>query len=337
MKLLVFEYATVLGIESPAITVEGQHMLEGLLTDLNQVGADYLIHKNSKINYHESGCNPIVTDDELLSWLDENVAGYDACFPVAPEENHVLYEITKILEENSVEVMGSSSHAVLKCSDKFETYNLLKNDFQVMESEKIFFRNLKDYKEIFAYGKKMLVKPADGVSCSGVWIVRSYADFIKASAHLKRTTNLPFFLLQEYKEGISTSVSILSTGKKAMPLSLNRQKIGIKQGKLTYNGGKVPYEHELSDLAKDISQKAVEHINGLKGYVGVDLLLDEANHDIYILEINPRLTTSYIALRRVLNINLGKAVVDAARGILPTKLEFKDPVSFSKLNNIVFK
>lgn len=342
MKLLVFEYATAIGLEDPTITVEGQHMLEGLLTDLNHTGVDYIISEYSKINYHtmdgeSENCTPLLLDEELLLWLDENIFNYDACFPVAPEEDLILYAITKILEENKVKTIGSSSEAVSICSDKFETYNLLKDDFPMIESGKVFFSDLKDYKNIFSKGEKMLVKPADGVSCSGVRVVQSYADFIKASAYLKRITSLPYFLLQNHVEGKSTSVSILSTGEQATPLSLNRQKIGFNRGKLVYIGGEVPYEHRLSDDAKDIAKKAVESTGGLKGYVGVDLLLDEAEGEIYILEINPRLTTSYIALRRLLNFNLGEAIIKAVNGELPIEIEFSGSMSFLKGDDITFK
>lgn len=341
MKLLVFEYANAIGLEDPATTVEGTHMLEGLLADLNHIGADYIISEDSRIKYPvniaEGNCNPLVIDEELLPWLGENVARFDACLPVAPEEDLILYEITKILEKNKVKTIGSSSEAVLACSDKFETYNILKDDLPMIETEKVFFSNLKDYKDIFSNGKDMLVKPADGVSCSGVRVVRSYADFIKASANLKRTTSLPYFLLQDRVKGKSTSVSILSTGEEAIPLSLNRQNIDFNEGKLAYNGGEVPYEHSLSDDAKDIAKRTVRSIKGLKGYVGVDLLLDDTNEEIYILEINPRLTTSYVALRRLLNFNLGEAIVKAIDGELPGEIELEGSLSFLKGEDITFK
>jgi predicted ATP-grasp superfamily ATP-dependent carboligase len=341
LKLLVFEYANAIGLEDPATTVEGTHMLDGLLADLNHIGADYIISEDSKIKYPvniaEGNCNPLVIDEELLPWLEENVTRFEACLPVAPEEDLILYEITKILEKNKVKTIGSSSEAVLACSDKFETYNILKDDLPIIETEKVFFSNLKDYKDIFSNGRDMLVKPADGVSCSGVRVVRSYADFIKASANLKRTTNLPYFLLQDRVKGKSTSVSILSTGEEAIPLSLNRQNIDFNEGKLVYNGGEVPYEHNLSDDAKDIAKRTVRSIKGLKGYVGVDLLLDDTNEEIYILEINPRLTTSYVALRRLLNFNLGEAIVKAIDGELPGEIELEGSLSFLKGEDITFK
>lgn len=346
MKLLVFEFATAMGLQNPAIAVEGQAMLEGLLTDLNGIDFEYPISKYSSINLPEIPDGPeklkthlksVIIHEDLPSWLDENIGKYDACFPVAPEENLILHELTKIIEENNVKTIGSSSEAVFACSDKFETYNLLGNDFPLLNTEKVYFNDLKNYKQIFNSQDKMLVKPADGVSCSGVQVVQSYADFIKASALLKRNTTLPYFLLQKFAEGRSTSVSLLSTGKKAIPLSLNLQNIQLTTDRLHYNGGLVPFEHELSGKAKNIAKKAVEYINGLKGYVGVDLLLDEAHGEVYILEINPRLTTSYIALRKLLNFNLGKAILDAVNDELPSEITLNGSLRFLKGKEIIFK
>lgn len=342
MNLLIFEYAIAMGVDNQFITVEGQYILEGLLTDLKDTGADYLISRYSGLNENimeESiNCNPILLEEEISSWLDENISEYDACLPVAPEEDLILYGLTKTLEDKGVKIIGSSSDAVLTCSDKYKTYELLRDDFTLVKSEKVYFSNIKDYKPIFnSRNRKMLVKPADGVSCSGVRVVQSYADFIKASANIKRMTRLPFLLLQDYIEGISTSVSILSTGKSALPLSLNLQDIKLDQDKLVYTGGKVPYEHRLSDEAKDISKRAVESISGLKGYVGVDLVLDEVNDTVCILEINPRLTTSYVALRRLSNFNMGRAIIKAVEGILPSEFNIDGSASFQKGNDIVFK
>ena len=52
-------------------------------------------------------------------------------------------------------------------------------------------------------------------------------------------------------------------------------------------------------------------IPGLWGYVGVDLML--AKEGPVVLEINPRLTTSYCGLRRALGINTAAMVLDLLR------------------------
>ena len=55
---------------------------------------------------------------------------------------------------------------------------------------------------------------------------------------------------------------------------------------------------------------------GLLGYVGVDLVLGDAadgSRD-YAIEINPRLTTSYVGLRALADFNIAEAMLRAANG-----------------------
>jgi tyramine---L-glutamate ligase len=337
LNLLIFEYATALGLVDPSLTVEGMHMLKGLVDDMDDACASYLISSHSAGLESRSNCTPISINSDLSLWLDENISNYDACLAVAPEENLILYNITRLLEEKNIKVIGSSSEAVLACSDKYRTYQLLEDKFPLINSEKVFFNELKEYKNQLSEVGKMLVKPADGVSCSGVRVVRSYAEFIRASVQIKRTTELPFFILQNYQEGASASVSVLSSGENAAPISLNRQDILLKDGKLVYIGGEVPYEHRLSNEARELSKKAIQSIDGLRGYVGVDLMLDDEEDEIYILEINPRLTTSFIALRKLVKFNLTKAIINASHGILPEDVVVEGSLSFRKDDSIIFK
>ena len=46
------------------------------------------------------------------------------------------------------------------------------------------------------------------------------------------------------------------------------------------------------------------------GYVGVDVIIDKENDKIYVLEINPRLTTSYVGLADALALNPAKLLLD---------------------------
>lgn len=347
MNLLIFEFATATGLQNQAITLEGEAMLKGLLKDLKDVDNDYLVSKNSTFDYNElnekgktldNKCRAINVDDNFFWWLDKNIKNYDACLLLAPEEDLILYKLTQKLEKNKIKIIGSTSEAVLTCSDKFQTYQHLKDKFPVVKSEKVYFTDLKNYKQIMGKKSKMIVKPADGVSCSGVKVVQSYSDFIKASAQLKRVTNFPYFLLQDFAEGTSASVSLLSNGSNAVPLSLNRQNIELKSSELKYNGGKIPFKNVMSDKSKEIAKTVIESIDGLKGYVGVDLIIDDVNEDVSILEINPRLTTSYVALRKLLNFNLGEAIIEAVQGKLPNEITLNGSLTFFKEGNqLIFK
>jgi len=51
---------------------------------------------------------------------------------------------------------------------------------------------------------------------------------------------------------------------------------------------------------------------GLQGYYGVDVLLDEQDLDkITLVEINPRLTTSYVELRHAISCNPAEIILNA--------------------------
>ena len=60
-------------------------------------------------------------------------------------------------------------------------------------------------------------------------------------------------------------------------------------------------------------RKIATAIPGLNGYVGVDVIID--NGHIYVVEINPRVTTSYIALREILNKNPADLILNNALNI----------------------
>ncbi|MCP8319313.1 MAG: ATP-grasp domain-containing protein, partial [Candidatus Methylarchaceae archaeon HK01B] len=77
-----------------------------------------------------------------------------------------------------------------------------------------------------------------------------------------------------------------------------------------YIGGVVPLDHKLREVAFHTARRAVELFRGLKGYVGVDIVLSKSGP--VLIEINPRLTVSYIGLRNVSNINLAKIIVEAS-------------------------
>jgi predicted ATP-grasp superfamily ATP-dependent carboligase len=324
LRILILEYASASGINDPSICTEGYAMLEGIIEDFKSKNADYLLWHDS--NFNNRSCHCIKIDEDLMTWLDRNINLYDACILIAPEEDLTLFKLTELIEKKNVQVIGSSSKAVYTCSNKYETYKALKDKFNIIRTEKVFFDEIDNY-NTFIKGWKV-IKPTDGVSCSGVKIIDSSNEFQKAVELIQ--SNLPYFIVQDFIEGTSASVSLLSNGDKAMPLSLNSQNIKFEGNNINYSGGYVPLKHELEYDAKKIAKKAVESINGLKGYVGVDVILGEKVH---IVEINPRITTPYVALKNIINFNLGEAIFNSVNGKLPLKINLNGKISFHKEKN----
>ena len=69
-----------------------------------------------------------------------------------------------------------------------------------------------------------------------------------------------------------------------------------RDGQVVYRGGVIPVALGLDDPTP---RRAVGAVPGL-GFVGVDFIWNEATGRATVLEINPRPTTSYVALARLL-------------------------------------
>jgi predicted ATP-grasp superfamily ATP-dependent carboligase len=311
-------------------------MLYGLLEDLKDFKTYHLISDDSQIMNIQS--IPVIVNGDLGEWLRRNIQDYDACLPIAPEENNILHDLTSIIEEQGVIVLGSNSNAVKLTTNKFETYNALKDKFPIIKTEKIYFNDLNQksgehveyYKSGMENGLLKVVKPADGVSCSGVMVVNSLNEFITAQDHIHGITSLPYCIVQDYVIGISVSVSLLCNGNRAVPLSLNFQYISLNSGEIGYGGGKVPFEHRLSEIAMEIAKNVIESIDGIRGYVGVDMIIDEDSDEVYIVEINSRITTAYVALRNIINFNLGESILKSVQGELPDEITLNGSINFYK-------
>ena len=130
------------------------------------------------------------------------------------------------------------------------------------------------------------------------------------------------------RSGSAASVSLLVAGGRSTVLSLNEQRVraGIP---FAYDGGVASWPHPRRAEACELAQRAVALVPGLQGYVGVDLVLGEET--CWLIEINPRVTTSYVGLRRVVDLNMAAAIWRACRdGSLPAAVAVPPPAAFEK-------
>lgn len=121
-------------------------------------------------------------------------------------------------------------------------------------------------------------------------------------------------IAQEYVLGTPASVAFLVGPHDIVPLIPCEQLIS-DDGTFQYRGGKAPLDSSLQEQATETALAAIKPIVGLFGYVGVDLVV--AKDRAWAIEINPRLTTSYIGLRAMTTNNLVAAMLDVATGQRP--------------------
>ena len=321
-SILVFEYFTASGEKDKCIISEAEALLFALIDDLKDYNLDVVVNKSyENIISEYDNVNLILIDVDIISWLKDNAADFTKAIFIAAENNNNLYNITKILEENNVYTYTSSSEACLIASDKFQTYEELSNVVPQPRS----FRMKIDPKGYWKraienlYGKwqaedpltplKIIIKPLVGVDCEDIVVIENIDDLSYDLEEVFPPGSR--IIIQEFIEGEDVSVSLLCNEGKAVPISLNKQFVELKDEKGKYIGGMLPFECESKDEIFDIATKACEHVEGLKGFVGVDLLLstEEDIYPAYLLEINSRFTTPYVGLKEIARFNIAKTII----------------------------
>jgi hypothetical protein len=327
-SILVFEYFTASGEKDKCIISEAEALVFALLDDLADFNVDLVINKSYEdaVKDYEN-VNPILIEGDVIDWLGENAVKFTRAIFIAAENNNNLFNITEILEKNNVRTYTSSAEACFRTSDKYETYEALPieipqpRSFRFKIDPKGYWkRAIENLHEKWQAEDpltplRLIIKPLVGVDCENIVILEDIGDL---TLDLDKTF-VPGsrILVQEYIEGTDVSVSLISDGKKAVPISFNQQFIELKDDKGTYLGGKLPFDNKYKDEAVEIAVNAVEAMEGLKGFVGVDLIINADERDIYsvyLLEINSRFTTPYVGLKQVASINIAKTIVDLIDG-----------------------
>ena len=333
-SILVFEYFTASGEKDKCIISEAEELIFALIDDLKDYNVDLVINKSYENVVKEyDNVNPILIDENIIDWLENNASDFDNVIFIAAENNNNLFNITKILEENNVNIYTSNSEACFIASDKYETYEALPitvpqpKSFRMKIDPKGYWKravvNLHErwQAEDPLTPLKLIIKPLTGVDCEDIVIIEDIDELTYDLEKIFKPGSR--ILVQEYIEGTDISVSLISDGKKAIPISLNEQYVERKNDKSTYLGGKIPFESKYKDEAFEIAVNAVEAIDGLKGFVGVDLLINNDEKDIYsvyLLEINSRFTTPYVGLKQISNVNIGDSIIK----LIDDKIDIED-------------
>ena len=315
-------------------------MLQTITSDFKAAGHKVTVLLDERI----SKLNPPIIADSIIpvscyedtkELLVDLAKSNDAVYIIAPETGKTLQSFVEIEEQTGKVSLNSESKTIEKVADKKALFKVLEKS--ACPIPKTFVLNVNDnlarIKSLIKSKLKypMVFKPLDGTSCSGLSIVKEETQVGKAILKIKSESAEPNFIVQKFVEGETASISMLCAKGKAVAISLNKQsvKIGGPDDLSSYEGGAVPFDHPLKLKAFKQAEIMCEIFPGLRGYVGVDIILTKDK--LFVVDVNPRLTTSYVALSRVCRINLAEALVNSIlKGSIPTLIENNGYVCFSK-------
>ncbi len=251
----------------------------------------------------------------------------NAVLVIAPETDGILADLTDQAEIAGIPVLGSSSAAIATAGNKAACSRLF--DLAKLPAPRTRTATFASAQHVAEQlGCPLVIKPLDGIACEGVCRLDRLSDLPGVLALVRRSTSQEQILLQSVAIGAHASASLIISGDRCRPLSLNLQLVepGLP---FKYRGSRVPFDHRAKDQALELARSAVSLIPGLRGYVGVDLVLGEDL--VQLIEINPRLTTSYIGLRQVARLNLAQAIFDAcSSNTLPDDVPLEGQIEIVK-------
>ena len=344
MNLLIFEYVSGGGYAntklSTSILSEGYGMLRSLISDCKAAGHNVTTLLDSRLKEFNppNEADKIIfvsSPNELYTKLKELSSVVNAVYVIAPESSQVLEKLVHTIETSGGTSLNCEIDAIKRVSNKMTAYETIKKrGLKVPETVLLDIHekteNIKRLTKELGY--PLVFKPLDSVSCSGLSLVKDEGGIAAAVKKVRQESMSNHFIAQKVIRGKAASVCVISTGDKALSVTLNKQLVTLASPdeESGYYGGVVPFDHSLEKEALRAAQTVVEGIGGLKGYVGVDIIL--SNEGPVVMEVNPRLTTSYVGLRRVANFNPAEAIVDAViRRKLPKNVQSRGYAFFSKV------
>ena len=231
--------------------------------------------------------------------------GCDMGLVIAPD--HLLSKYTFLLEQ-SAHNLGCGFMTVALCANKLQTGKILRENGIPVPGD--------------AGPGKRVIKPIKGCDARGVRL----SEDMPGDGEFA----------QEYICGEDYSVSIVSnriigdacayySGKPPVVLAVNRQEIVIgSDGSFRYCGGESPVHPAREEEIIETAKKAVT-VLGCQGYCGVDVVVADK---VYVVDINPRITTSILGIAACMQEEIAEILIAASKGNGPDAVHLTGSARF---------
>lgn len=251
------------------------------------------------------------TCDEERDHFRRLAAVADATFVIAPEFGRLLETRVRMIAEAGGHSAGATPEAIALCGDKLAlAEHLTRCGISTVQTRRCDFGEL-DASLARLSGEGFVVKPRFGAGAIGLFRVRNRSEL--AAARQGYAGDHPFGepLIQPFVQGVSLSVSgiVSASGIELLPIA--RQRI-MGDRRFVYGGGLIPIATGQEEAITDVATRTLASVPGLRGYVGIDFLLPESVVGFgppVVVEINPRLTTSYLGYRLLSLDNLAERLL----------------------------
>ncbi len=290
-----------------SIRREGTAMLTAVAADLVAAGVQTHVLWSAELGqWPVPGClHHHATPGTFPETLRNLLANGFQCLAIAPECDGTLLEYHRIVEDSPSIWRGAGERALRTCGDKLLTFHA----FEAAGVPVVPTRLLTDATPSDWF--PVVVKPRDGAGCENTVCV---LDQTALQDHRAACAVPEQFIQQPWIAGQPMSVAVICRANGPITLPAVVQNIVTAPGgSLTYAGGTLQPGLLLDVLNKTTIAGVLDAVQADRGWYGIDWILTERG-DAIVVEVNPRLTTSYTGYRRATHSNLAAMLIGNHNG-----------------------
>ncbi len=325
MRLFAWEYVTAGGWREcgASLIAEGSAMLHALVRDLALLpDVETIVARDPEVALGDLPATQEAVDagDVWQSWR-RIARDVDVVWPIAPETEGLLERAAILARDAGRPVLASDIATLATARSKRATARRLAE----CRVPAVACEPLDGPAPPSAHG--WVVKPDDGAGSTDTYFAADRETLMDWRRRLKGRN----FVVQPFLPGPALSLSMLAQDGQAWLLACNTQRMRRDNGAFMYIGGVVGGAEALRPALEPIAAGVAAALPGLRGYIGVDLI--DSPEGPTVLEINPRLTASYVGLAESLDINPASLVLglraarlsDLIRPLKPRPVEIEVP------------
>jgi tyramine---L-glutamate ligase len=308
MRVFIYEHMTAAGIGRETFSPDHGMYLEGRAMR-DAVAEDFGCVPGVELSVFPDAAAPV--DRDSVRRAAEQA---DRALVIAPELDDILADLVATVQSAGCSLLGPSLDAIRLTSDKLALA-------EHWRGRGVPTPATTDRLPSACDAFPVVWKPRDGAGSTETFLIRDRFELCRALASRQRSGPM---ILQEYVPGLAASVAFVCGPTGPVPLMPGFQLLN-DDGRFGYRGGELPLPPVLASRAIALGLRAIECVPELTGYVGVDLVLGAAEDGTgdCAIELNPRLTTSYIGLRALANFNVAEVILRAAVGESVGELKWK--------------
>jgi hypothetical protein len=257
-------------------------------------------------SFERCGYETALPDEgDFAAGIERLAPGCDMGLVIAPD--HLLSRYTMILEQHTHN-LGCGFMTVALCANKVQTQKILRQHDIPVPGEP-------------GPGKNV-IKPVKGCGARGV---RLSEGEVGADEFAERYIDGEHYSVSIIPNRVIGDACLYYSGNPPLVLAVNRQEIAMSpEGAFHYLGGETPVHPPREKDIITTAKKAVE-VLGCQGYCGVDMVVAD---QIYVVDVNPRITTSLVGIAACMDEEIANLLVAASKGEGPTGVHFHGRVVY---------